>query len=113
MKYNIFRTNKTGKMVIEEFEYEQPKENGFKMPMAHCDQKVLHAPKVCQFCDHYPEAQALRQWWGINYTGEHDPGKSPCPSTHTRTDETRDLWYGNRAEGYSVHDLRIEDSNES
>ena len=83
-----------------EFEYEQPEAGGFKMPMAHCDQKILHAPGVCPYCDHYPEAQALREWWGINFTGEHDLNKTECPSNYHRTDEMRDMWPGNRPEGY-------------
>lgn len=106
MKFRIFNS-KPGKtpydereVEVTEFEYDPPEENGYKMPMAHCDQTVLHAPGECQFCDHYPQAQALRQWWRINFTGHHDPDKAPCPSTHFRSDETRDLWPGNRPEGF-------------
>jgi hypothetical protein len=63
----------------------------------HCDASVLHAPSACQHCDHYPDWQELRDLWRINYTGEHDPGKAPCPSEHSRTAEIRDRWPGNRA----------------
>lgn len=100
MKFSLFVRRKDGKIDVEEFDYEQPDVDGSKMPMAHCDQKILHAPGKCQFCDHYPEAQRLRDWWGINFTNEHDPGKAPCPSTHSRPDEVRDLWPGNRPEGF-------------
>jgi hypothetical protein len=80
---------------VEEFDYTMPDEDGFKMPMAHCDQSILHAPGECQYCDHYPQAQALRKWWRINFTGHQDPDKAPCPSTLFRPDEVRDLWGGN------------------
>lgn len=85
---------------VEEFDYNPPRVDGFAMPMAHCDQLILHAPGECQYCDHYPDAQRLRDWWQINFTGEHDTRKLPCPSTLRRTDEVRDLWGGNRALGY-------------
>ena len=65
--------------------------------MPHCDSSILHAPSECQHCDHYPDWQELRDLWRINYTGEHDPGKAPCPSEHSRTAEVRDRWPGNRA----------------
>lgn len=87
-------------MDVVEFDYDQPEHNGFKMPMAHCDQSILHAPGKCQYCDHYPEAQALREFWRINFTGEHNPDKAPCPSTYFRPDGIRDLWPGNTTEGY-------------
>lgn len=35
----------------------------------HCDQRVLHAPGECEFCDACPEWQALRKAWGIAFTG--------------------------------------------
>lgn len=97
MKFSIWRPKGDGTMVADEFDFTQPDLNGFKMPMAHCDQSILHAPGACQYCDHYPEAQALREWWRINFTGEHDPDKAPCPSTHQRSDAVRDLWGGNVA----------------
>lgn len=106
MKFKIFKSipGKSPfderKVEVVEFDYDQPEENGFKMPMAHCDQTILHAPGECQFCDHYPEAQALRQWWRINFTGHNDDDKAPCPSTYFRTDEARDAWPGNTTGGY-------------
>lgn len=36
----------------------------------HCDQRVLHAPGECEFCDACPEWQALRKAWGIAFTGK-------------------------------------------
>jgi hypothetical protein len=100
MKFNIFKRKPDGTYEEVEFDYDQPEENGFKMPMAHCDQTILHAPGACDYCDHYPEAQALREWWRINFTGETDPGKAPCPSEHFRSAELRDRWPGNTPEGY-------------
>jgi hypothetical protein len=38
-------------------------------PFPHCDQRVLHAPGSCQYCDAYPKYQELRVAWGINFTG--------------------------------------------
>ncbi|HYR14968.1 MAG TPA: hypothetical protein VEQ67_12230, partial [Mycobacterium sp.] len=55
-----------------------------------------HAPGACQYCDMYPTWQQLRELWRLNFTGENDPDKAPCPSTHTRPAEVRDRWYGNR-----------------
>lgn len=60
----------------------------------HCDSKVLHAPGKCEFCDKYPEAQRMLD--KINFTGESDPDKTPCPSTLRRPLETINQWPGNR-----------------
>lgn len=38
----------------------------------HCDQRVLHAPGECEFCDMNPMWQELRKAWGIAFTG-HTP----------------------------------------
>jgi len=38
----------------------------------HCDQRILHAPGECEFCDRHPGWQQLRQAWGIAFTG-HPP----------------------------------------
>lgn len=102
MRFNIWNKRRDGSIEEIEFDYDQPELNGHKMPMAHCDQSIMHAPGVCQYCDHYPQAQALREWWRINFTGEHDPAKAPCPSTYFRSDETRDLWGGNKVNGYDA-----------
>lgn len=29
----------------------------------HCDQRVLHAPRECQYCDKHADWQALRAAW--------------------------------------------------
>ena len=33
--------------------------------------------------------------WRINFTGENDPKKAPCPSTYFRPLETIEKWHGN------------------
>jgi len=35
----------------------------------HCDQRILHSPGECEFCDAAPEWQQLRKAWGIAFTG--------------------------------------------
>jgi hypothetical protein len=62
----------------------------------HCDSNVLHKPGDCTYCDMHPEWQELRATWGINYTGEEDPAKSPCPSSRFRSVEIINEWSGNR-----------------
>lgn len=90
----LYRKNDKGGFDMVDADYE------FKMPLPHCDQSILHAPGECQFCDKYPEAQAIRQHWRINFTGQHDENKAPCPSTYFRSDEVRDRWPGNTPEGF-------------
>ena len=46
----------------------------------HCDANVLHAPGTCRYCDAYSDRQDTRIACGINFTGENDPNKLPCPS---------------------------------
>lgn len=65
--------------------------------MPHCDASILHPPGTCDACDEYPDWQALRELWRVNFTGQHDPAKAPCPSEHSRTAKVRDRWAGNRA----------------
>lgn len=63
----------------------------------HCDPRILHAPDECQFCDKHPEWQALRQAWGIAFTGYEPEGKElPCPADYARGDN-HTKWYGNVA----------------
>lgn len=64
--------------------------------MPHCDSRVLHAKGECRHCDEYPEWQAAREAWGINFTGKSEPGKLPCPSEQARALETIEQWPGNR-----------------
>jgi hypothetical protein len=64
----------------------------------HCDQRVLHAPGECEFCDKHADWQALRQAWGIAFSGwEPDGNELPCPANKARPQATIDKWPGNRA----------------
>ena len=68
----------------------------------HCDQRILHAPGECEYCDRRPEWQALRTSWGIAFTG-HKPGEDawvtmPCPADFNRpagSPSDHRQWYGN------------------
>ena len=63
----------------------------------HCDQRILHAPHECEYCDHYGEWQALRVAWGICFTGYTPDGTElPCPADHARGDN-HTKWGGNVA----------------
>jgi hypothetical protein len=62
----------------------------------HCDHRLLHSPGNCTYCDAHPEWQALRIVLGINFTGETDPEKLPCPGAMTRSAERAHQWGGNR-----------------
>lgn len=74
----------------------------------HCDERVLHAPGECRFCDAHPEWQALRMVWGISFTG-HDDGDLVCPATVRRDVDTVHRWGGNQPDNYTgptiVHPL--------
>lgn len=66
----------------------------------HCDSRVVHAPSKCQYCDMHPELQQERIDKGINFTGEEDSNKLPCPADADRpkgspSDHRR--WGGNVA----------------
>lgn len=62
----------------------------------HCDQRVLHAPGECAYCDGYDDWQRLREMWGINFTGHDDERKLLCPSELARPLEIINKWAGNR-----------------
>lgn len=63
----------------------------------HCDQRVLHAPGECQFCDKHPQWQELREAWGIAFTGyDPDANELPCPATLARPVAKIHAWGGNR-----------------
>jgi hypothetical protein len=64
-------------------------------PYPHCDQRVLHAPDECVYCDAYPEAQQDRVTRGINFTGHSDLGKQPCPADAARGLGQAHRWGGN------------------
>ena len=79
----------------------QPKELNINENLGiipHCDGRVLHAPGECEFCDRHPDWQALRQLWGIAFTG-YEPGDKelPDPATFARGLETVNRWPGNQA----------------
>jgi hypothetical protein len=44
------------------------------MQFPHCDSRVLHAKNECRYCDARPEWQALREAWGIAFTGQTPVG---------------------------------------
>lgn len=60
----------------------------------HCDQRILHAPSICEYCDRHPEWQALREAWGIAFTGQIPEGGSVT----IRDDDTA-LYVAAREEG--------------
>lgn len=73
----------------------------------HCDQRILHAPGECEYCDRHPDWQRLRQSWGIAFTG-HKPVMAdngwtlqlPCPADFNRpedADNHHGRWPGNIA----------------
>jgi len=63
----------------------------------HCDQRVLHAPGECEYCDCHAEWQALRVAWGIAFTNYEPEGSElPCPANHARGDGVN-RWGGNVA----------------
>lgn len=64
----------------------------------HCDQRVLHAPGECEYCDEHPDWQALRFAWGIAFTGyEPGPDELQCPATVRRPLGKINNWVGNVA----------------
>jgi hypothetical protein len=69
--------------------------NGNIYQAPHCDDKVLHAPGKCKYCDAFPTAQANRITDNINFTGEGDPNKKQCPAEVRRSAATIHRWYGN------------------
>ena len=77
------------------------------MQFPHCDANILHGPKWgCEYCNAHPDWQELREAWGINFSGEHDPQKSPCPSLRFRSEEIINRWGGNvptDADGNRLH----------
>jgi len=69
----------------------------------HCDQRVLHAPGECEYCDRHPDWQELRQLWGIAFTGHSNDTVTdgrpllPCPAEKARGMESINSWGGNVA----------------
>lgn len=79
-----------------------------RAPFPHCDHRVLHRPKSCTVCDHYPDLQQLRMMWQIAFTGEQpvqldlekpwltEGAVLPCPADYVRGDAHK-RWFGNTA----------------
>jgi hypothetical protein len=63
----------------------------------HCDQRILHSRGVCEYCDRYPDRQAIRLANRILCTNE-DPqdGWRACPAIEVRGKESCEYWPGNR-----------------
>ncbi len=61
----------------------------------HCDPSILHKPGDCKYCDAHPDWQALRIAWEINFTGEDNLQKAPCPSSKYRPAYQAHRWGGN------------------
>lgn len=75
----------------------QKKTYPYPAQFPHCDQRILHAPYECEYCDKHPEWQALRAAWGICFTGYEPEGiELPCPADYARGNNHK-LWFGNRA----------------
>lgn len=74
-----------------------PAQSAYEDGIPHCDASVLHAPGACRYCDLYPARQHSRVLQRINFTGETDPDKAPCPSEYFREPSVRDRWPGNVA----------------
>jgi hypothetical protein len=64
--------------------------------LPHCDQRVLHAPGECDYCDKSPHLQAARIIWEIAFTGHLATGHQlPCPSDAQRGLGGAHVWPGN------------------
>lgn len=73
----------------------------------HCDQRILHAPGQCWACDLYPDWQALREKWGIAFSGQVPltgvaMNQLPCPADFNRPPGSKSdhrKWGPNQAQG--------------
>lgn len=64
----------------------------------HCDQRILHAPGECDYCDYHSDWQELRVAWGIAFTGYEPEGTElPDPATSARGFQNVNAWGGNKA----------------
>lgn len=95
------------------FKRQTPKESKWTISQfPHCDQRVLHAPGECEFCDKHPAWQALRMAWGIAFTGyEAENGELGCPSEARRPLSIINKWPGNQPSEQS-RDREIRDQLE-
>lgn len=60
----------------------------------HCDPLIVHAPGSCEYCDQ-SGLQEVREAWGIAFTDQPDPSKTPCPGIVARGKNLQ-VWSGNR-----------------
>jgi hypothetical protein len=74
------------------------------MQFPHCDQMILHAPGVCEYCDRHPDWQELRTVWGINFTGERHPERTPCPAEQARSLRNIERWAGNVPTSHVIYE---------
>lgn len=61
----------------------------------HCDQRILHSPGACEFCDLAKVLQQYRAMLHLKFTdqlGENDP----LLPGETRTKASAERWGGNR-----------------
>lgn len=65
----------------------------------HCDNRVLHSPGVCDFCDKADTLQQYRRMLGLKYTDELQANDALLPG-QDRTRASADAWGGNRKEGH-------------
>lgn len=51
----------------------------------HCDSRILHPPKISDYCDRHPEWQRYRVAHKMLFTGEEPrEGWLPCPADESR-----------------------------
>jgi hypothetical protein len=85
------------------FKKQEPKKVLSYPQFPHCDQRILHAPGECEYCDEHSDWQALRQAWQIAFTGYvPENTELPCPADHARGDKHK-LWGGNIARPVHNH----------
>lgn len=91
----------------EQFDLELVDDSGEELDLiyvpAHCDNRVLHSPGYCKYCDAYPKAQKRRIDLGVDFTDE-TPGTRtrPCPALSERSWEDINGWGGNQPAGPGV-----------
>lgn len=64
-------------------------------PYPHCDERVLHSPGTCRFCDMTPELQQYREMCGLPYTDFLQAKDALLPG-ETRTRASAEAWGGNK-----------------
>lgn len=65
----------------------------------HCDERVLHSPGLCEFCDKAEVLQKYRQMLNLSYTDELQANDPLLPG-EDRSRASADAWGGNRKDGY-------------